>query len=453
MHDTAYQIGRAFFDTYVGDRDVRVLEIGSLDVNGSLRDFARPNWRYVGADHVAGKGVDVVLNPNERLPFDDGAFDVVVATSVLEHDPFFWETFEDLARVLAPEGLIYINSPSNGDVHRFPRDYWRFYPESGLSMAAWIQRKGVPMVVVESFIATRGAFSFNDYVAVFAKSEAPQHLPATPLYEQFVCLNALRYGNEELIFPSSATEDMIYLDQARRRAASAEARVAELEAQLARSRLVLGAVELANREIPPLRNQFDSIGEQVAAGWTFSPSDSKKSAQVKVDAKKANVKEAGVAETPAPVQVDVNDTLAQARRVLDSVELASREIPPLWGYLDAISERVAAGWAFSPSNPETPVMIQIHVNGAPARAVPADHHRADLLAAGHGAGNNAFNIDLSDLGIAPNDEIVVTMMQDISAIELGRHTVQMEAVAAPEGETQSEAKTDEALASSEALEV
>jgi SAM-dependent methyltransferase len=272
MHDTAYEIGRAFFDTYVGERDARVLEIGSLDVNGSLRDFARPHWRYVGADHVAGKGVDVVLTPDERLPFEDAAFDVVVATSVLEHDPFFWETFEELARVLAPEGLIYINSPSNGDVHRFPRDYWRFYPESGLSMAAWVRRKGTPLVLVESFVATRGAFSFNDYVAVFARSEAPQDLPAVPLHQQFVGLNALRHDSEEMISPSSATEDMVYLDQARRRAVEAEARVAELEDRLARASRALGAVQVAGRQVPTLLGHLDAVTELGAAGWAFSPS-------------------------------------------------------------------------------------------------------------------------------------------------------------------------------------
>lgn len=39
MHDTAYEIGRKFFEIYWSDGFRRILDVGSRDVNGTLRDF------------------------------------------------------------------------------------------------------------------------------------------------------------------------------------------------------------------------------------------------------------------------------------------------------------------------------------------------------------------------------------------------------------------------------
>lgn len=41
------------------------------------------------------------------MPFGDGAFDAVVASSVFEHDVAFWITFREMCRVVRPGGTIY----------------------------------------------------------------------------------------------------------------------------------------------------------------------------------------------------------------------------------------------------------------------------------------------------------------------------------------------------------
>jgi ubiquinone/menaquinone biosynthesis C-methylase UbiE len=81
--------------------------------------------------------VDLVIENTSDLPFTDESFDYVVASSVFEHDPIFWKTFAEMIRVLKPGGCVYINSPSNGMIHRYPIDVYRFYPDAGKALEKW----------------------------------------------------------------------------------------------------------------------------------------------------------------------------------------------------------------------------------------------------------------------------------------------------------------------------
>jgi SAM-dependent methyltransferase len=100
------------------------LEVGSRNVNGSVRQFF--DGTYVGVDMAEGDGVDVVARA-DRLPFNDASFEVVVSTEMLEHDPFFWLSMQEMGRVLAPGGMLLVTARGIGyPHHEFPSDYWRF---------------------------------------------------------------------------------------------------------------------------------------------------------------------------------------------------------------------------------------------------------------------------------------------------------------------------------------
>ena len=135
MHDTAMAAGAAFFSTYFAGATPRVLDIGAMDVNGSLRRVAPPGSDYVGADLEAGPGVDVVLQPGQALPFPADSFDACVSVSCFEHDDAFWETFCRMVAVVRPGGYVLLVAPSNGPYHAYPRDIWRFYADAGLALA------------------------------------------------------------------------------------------------------------------------------------------------------------------------------------------------------------------------------------------------------------------------------------------------------------------------------
>jgi SAM-dependent methyltransferase len=169
MHDTAFEHARLFFELYWRPEFGQVVEPGSQDVNGTLRDHCPPSARYLGLDMEPGRGVDLVVAPGRPLPLADGSADVVVTSSAFEHDVCFWETFRELVRILRPGGLLYVNAPSNGMFHRYPVDCWRFYPDAGIALSSWAMRNGIAVELAESFVARPGDDGWADFVAVFRR--------------------------------------------------------------------------------------------------------------------------------------------------------------------------------------------------------------------------------------------------------------------------------------------
>jgi SAM-dependent methyltransferase len=172
MHPSAMHNGKLFFDTYARTLvGATVVDIGAQNVNGSLKDVIPGNLRYIGVDFVEAKGVDVVLDDPYTLPFESESIDIVVTSSCLEHSELFWVLFLEILRVLRPNGLLYINVPSNGDFHRYPVDCWRFYPDSGNALVTWAKRNGLQPQLLESYVSAQRIEVWNDYVAVFVKDE------------------------------------------------------------------------------------------------------------------------------------------------------------------------------------------------------------------------------------------------------------------------------------------
>ena len=173
MHDTAMEYGALFFKTYANDlKNLTIIDLGSQDVNGSLRSVAPADNRYIGVDFINANGVDIVINDPYTLPFENESVDIVVSSSCFEHSEFFWLLFNEVLRVLKPTGLLYINAPSNGMFHRYPVDCWRFYPDSGIALQNWGKRSGFNCALIESFIGVRKTDIWNDFVAVFVKNES-----------------------------------------------------------------------------------------------------------------------------------------------------------------------------------------------------------------------------------------------------------------------------------------
>jgi hypothetical protein len=83
----------------------RVLDIGSLDVNGTNR-YLFYNCHYDGVDIIAGKGVDIVC-PAHKLTGE--RYDVVLSTNALEHDMFWFLTLPQMIRLLEPGGLMFFS--------------------------------------------------------------------------------------------------------------------------------------------------------------------------------------------------------------------------------------------------------------------------------------------------------------------------------------------------------
>jgi len=108
----------------------KVLEVGSQDVNGSVRPFveALQPSEYTGADMVAGKGVDVICNSSGLIErFGKDSFDLVISTSLIEHVRDWKAAVHNMKGVCKPGGLILLTTCAFGfQYHGYPFDFWRY---------------------------------------------------------------------------------------------------------------------------------------------------------------------------------------------------------------------------------------------------------------------------------------------------------------------------------------
>jgi len=103
----------------------KVLEIGSLNINGTNRDFFT-ECNYVGVDVGAGPCVDIVC-PGKDVDHPDNSYDTVLSTECFEHNPEWVETFQNMIRMCRSDGLIFMTCattgrPEHGTTRTTPHD-------------------------------------------------------------------------------------------------------------------------------------------------------------------------------------------------------------------------------------------------------------------------------------------------------------------------------------------
>ena len=106
----------------------RVLDAGAGE--GQYARYFRKQ-RYCGVDLGVGdaawnyKRLDAVADL-AALPFRDCTFDAAVHIVTIEHLPEPGRALEEMARALAPGGLLLVAAPHEWEVHQTPHDYFRY---------------------------------------------------------------------------------------------------------------------------------------------------------------------------------------------------------------------------------------------------------------------------------------------------------------------------------------
>ena len=99
-----------------------VLEIGSLDINGSVRPLFPGASHYHGLDLVAGDGVDEVADASAWQP--PRTYDVVVSAEVLEHAPTWREILDMMWSATAPGGTLLMTCATDPRAPHSAVDGW-----------------------------------------------------------------------------------------------------------------------------------------------------------------------------------------------------------------------------------------------------------------------------------------------------------------------------------------
>lgn len=125
---------------------LNILEIGSYDVNGSVRKLF-PGSNYCGVDLMPGPGVDIVAY-GHRVDQPDQTYDLTISCECFEHNPAWLETFHNMFRMTKDGGFVVITCATTGRVEHGTR---RTTPKAspGTQMQGWDYYRNVTQAEFE----------------------------------------------------------------------------------------------------------------------------------------------------------------------------------------------------------------------------------------------------------------------------------------------------------------
>ena len=90
----------------------KILEVGSLNINGSIRIFFT-ECDYLGIDVGSGNDVDLVCE-GQKLDHPNETYDTVGSCECFEHNPYWVETFNNMYRMTKTSGLVFMSCATTG---------------------------------------------------------------------------------------------------------------------------------------------------------------------------------------------------------------------------------------------------------------------------------------------------------------------------------------------------
>lgn len=130
LYDFSYLMTRSFRQTmadFVSLINRQRQPIAILDLGCGYKPFKKlfpKNSNYIGVDMSLNSYADIIAN-NQKLPFKNNAFDIVIASEVLEHSNNEYQFADELTRVSKNKTLVFISLPFIFPEHGQPYDFQR----------------------------------------------------------------------------------------------------------------------------------------------------------------------------------------------------------------------------------------------------------------------------------------------------------------------------------------
>ena len=109
---------REFRNYYLDEnfsKDIHILEVGSLDVNGNMRDLFKFSKNYMGIDLIKGPNVDLVMDGAQIDSLKD-KFDIVISCECFEHAKNWKTIFEKMCKVTKDDSFVVVSVASTGRI-------------------------------------------------------------------------------------------------------------------------------------------------------------------------------------------------------------------------------------------------------------------------------------------------------------------------------------------------
>lgn len=129
-----------------------------------------PQWNYDNLDFVG---------PLHAMPIDDGVFDSVLCTQVLEHLEWPRESVAEMYRVLKPEGRLYLTVPMAQNEHQVPYDFFRYTSYGLKSICLHAGFRSVEVIPLGGLLA-RWAYELPRGLTLFPSAGLRSGRPSLP---------------------------------------------------------------------------------------------------------------------------------------------------------------------------------------------------------------------------------------------------------------------------------
>jgi len=116
-----------FIETTRMPEYMRLVEIGSRNRSGTIRNDIFDGRDYTGVDVLRGENVNLLADAHQlSRHFDPGSVDAVFSLNTFEHLAMPLQVILEINKILRVGGLVYLDAPQTIGLHEMPWDFFRF---------------------------------------------------------------------------------------------------------------------------------------------------------------------------------------------------------------------------------------------------------------------------------------------------------------------------------------